>query len=323
MSSGKKRLSPRRISIFILKLALLAVVFWFVGRAMVEASTKVDFSDLRFQPLWLIGGAASVVAGIIVGGWVLCVMYGRLGTPLTLRQGFSLFSVPILGNYVPGRVASIAGHAAIAKSFGVPLSASGPGVFLMFGLGLSTATIIGLAMLIVQPAPGIDAVTFQLCFAAAIVVLAICMHPRLYFGIVNFILRLMKRPPLDVKLNVATMGLLAGGMCVHALLYAGGFVAMCLGVVDIPISVLPMMIGAICVANTAGLLAIFAPGGIGVREGVLMAVLLGALGEGTAVLVTVALRLLQVIADAALAGTGLLLMRRSVTRGEATPSGYP
>ena len=137
----------------------------------------------------------------------------------------------------------------------------------------------------------------------------IILHPRLYVGILNRCLRLLKRPTIEATLGRGVMAALLLGMCMFVLLYAAGSVGMVQGVVELPTATLPAVAGSICIANTIGFLAIFAPGGIGVREGVLLLTLQPMLGEGTAALVTVSLRLMQVVADVALSGAGLIVLR--------------
>ena len=80
---------------------------------------------------------------------------------------------------------------------------------------------------------------------------------------------------------------------------------------------IPLFVSSFALAGTLGFLALFAPAGLGVQEGILLVVLAPALtGEVVAVTV-VAMRLIQTIADAVLAGVGLGVWR-SLPGGEPT-----
>jgi uncharacterized membrane protein YbhN (UPF0104 family) len=67
--------------------------------------------------------------------------------------------------------------------------------------------------------------------------------------------------------------------------------------------------GAFAVAGVAGSLAVFAPSGIGVREGVLTLVLSGPLGPGVAAGAAILARLWMTLAEALVSGAALWVVR--------------
>jgi uncharacterized membrane protein YbhN (UPF0104 family) len=73
---------------------------------------------------------------------------------------------------------------------------------------------------------------------------------------------------------------------------------------------LPAAIGAFTLGYILGLLALFAPGGVGVRELVLIGLLAPFLGSGGAVAVSVASRLVLTVLEAAAALVTLPLRHR-------------
>jgi len=64
-------------------------------------------------------------------------------------------------------------------------------------------------------------------------------------------------------------------------------------------------------AGVAGLLAIFAPAGLGVREGVLMIILPGVIGTEAAIVVSLASRIWFTAAELICAGVGWVVLRRT------------
>lgn len=68
-----------------------------------------------------------------------------------------------------------------------------------------------------------------------------------------------------------------------------------------------LVVGALGLANAAGTVAVFAPGGVGVREAVLVALLAGSVGAPQAAAAAVAWRLLELVAEAALIAVTRLL----------------
>ena len=82
------------------------------------------------------------------------------------------------------------------------------------------------------------------------------------------------------------------------------------GLVTVPADDLALYMGAFTVAWLAGLLAIYAPGGLGVREAVLVALLHGRIGAADALVVAAAPRLVLVLADVLLAAVSTAALRR-------------
>lgn len=72
----------------------------------------------------------------------------------------------------------------------------------------------------------------------------------------------------------------------------------------------PQVVAALCMANIAGVLALFAPAGLGVREAVLAGSLAPQLPLAAAVAVAALLRVLSLLADLLLVSLGLLFGRR-------------
>ena len=68
--------------------------------------------------------------------------------------------------------------------------------------------------------------------------------------------------------------------------------------------------GTFAVAWLAGLLAIYAPGGLGVREAVLVALLPGRIGAADALVVAAASRLILILVDVLLAGAATAMRRK-------------
>jgi uncharacterized membrane protein YbhN (UPF0104 family) len=77
----------------------------------------------------------------------------------------------------------------------------------------------------------------------------------------------------------------------------------------IPAGDLPFYIGAFSIAWLTGLVAVFAPGGLGVREALLVALLRGRLGTADAVVLATASRAVLTIADLLGAFVGVLILR--------------
>jgi uncharacterized membrane protein YbhN (UPF0104 family) len=77
----------------------------------------------------------------------------------------------------------------------------------------------------------------------------------------------------------------------------------------VPSHDLPAYVGAFAIAWIVGFVAIYAPGGIGVREAVLVALLRGRLGSADALVLAVTSRLVLAVVDVVAAAAGAVILR--------------
>ena len=90
---------------------------------------------------------------------------------------------------------------------------------------------------------------------------------------------------------------IVGGSFILNSLYFLGLALIIFSIVELPASVLPILVGIFCLANVVGFLTLFAPAGIGVREGILLLVLGPLVGAGMASVIAILARLIQTVAD--------------------------
>ena len=305
MSTKSKKTLPRRVLLTVIGWVLFGAVLWFVGRALIEAIPEVDWSTVRPVPVWILGGVALYTGSLVVVDALVRNLYGLFGVSMARPRGFVLYMVPTLGRYLPGKVLSLAGHVVIARRYGVDLSLSVAAVALLTILGVTGATLTGLLFLIIQPPGVLEQGMVRWTIAAGLGLIVFALHPKVWFRLVDVGLRLFNREPLLMSPDYGSWLRLLLFMGVHVVLIVSGYAAITCGVIGSTLAQLPILIGAICIANTLGFLAVFAPGGIGVREGVLLLLLSPTLGAGPAALFTVTLRLVQVVIDTAAAAVGL------------------
>jgi glycosyltransferase 2 family protein len=89
------------------------------------------------------------------------------------------------------------------------------------------------------------------------------------------------------------------------------------GLAGAPSHDLAFYTGAFAMAWLAGLLAVYAPGGLGVREAVLVALLSSRIGAADALVVAAASRLILIGVDVVLAGLATMALRRGRARLDA------
>ena len=279
------------------RVALTAAVTWFildrVGLTVAElqgvgsALASPRPIPLAAATLLLLG--SFVLAGLI-WGWVVA---GLGGPGLSPRDAVSVFLLGNLGRYVPGKVWSIVGMAVLARGKGVPVAISTTAAVVVQGVGLVAAGLIGLGAFAGAPEPlprwGIAGT--GLTVALMLMVAAV---PGLFRRAVALWFRLARAEP---PRNLTVAAVLRWQLQVLVAWVAMG-ASFWLFAVSLGVELAPAFAGsAFAAAYVAGYLMLFAPAGVGVREGFLIVFLAPSLGVGPATVLAIAARLWMTAAE--------------------------
>jgi uncharacterized membrane protein YbhN (UPF0104 family) len=284
-------------------LVTLAVVA-FVGRAL--ARNWDQFRSLHVTltigPGWIAGSVLMVLLTYVMQVESWRRILAGWGQGLTFRAAARVWSLANLGRYVPGKVWSVAGLVVLARQAGVEAGPAAASAFVLQAISLGTGVAVVAAV-----APG-SAPPLRLAAAgvAAILTIAVLVWPRTARRLGRLVDATAPLEPLRpaAVLAGAALTVLSWGT------YGAAFWMLARGLVpDTPLP-LTAAIGAFTLGYILGLLALFAPGGVGVRELVLIGLLAPFLGSGGAVAVSVASRLVLTVLEAAAALVTLPLRHR-------------
>jgi hypothetical protein len=257
---------------------------------------------LRFRPAPVVGAAAVVLAtyAILIEAWrrVLAGWDASLPFPVAGR----IWVIANLGRYLPGKVWTIAGLAALAERAGVRpwAAAASAGVMQLLALGTGLAIVAATVPLDVPGLPSGVAMLTAAFLAAGTVGLLSAPRP------VEWLSR--RVPSWSIRPLAPGNVLLAAVITAVAwMAYGISFWLLARGLLpDAPLS-LRRAAGVFAAGYITGLLALFAPGGAGVREVVFLSLLTPTLGAGGALALSVASRLLLTVTEGLAAVVGLLL----------------
>jgi hypothetical protein len=266
--------------------------------------------QLAFRPGWVALSLAITwlaFAGLIEG-WRGVVQGWR--QPLGWVIAARIWVLASFGKYIPGKLWAIAGMVILSERAGVRAKVATGAAIVMQLLAIGTG--VGVASLAVGPAleverPGAGAlmtVLGLLAFGALVVVGSATALERLW--------RLTGRegpPPGPPRRRALIEGI--GFNLLAWLAYGTAFWALARGI--LPASELPWRLatGVFAASYLAGFLAPFAPGGIGVRETLIVALLQSSLGYGPALALAGASRLAFTVNEVG-AALPFLLTRGSV-----------
>lgn len=301
--SGKKgdKKTPewKRALRWVVQIAVIGAIGFFLVRTVVRNWQEVAAYDWRFNP-WLLAASLLLLGGtifymIVLWRWLLV----RLGARIKLGAAVRIFSISSLGRYLPGKVWQVVGMVYLGHREGVRAEAGVWAALLAQILAVLSGFLVAVGALFIEQErmlavllerAGLESISlwWMVIPVAGILVL---IHPRILERLTNWLLKLLKREP--IKFNLSYPGLLVFFLLyiISWLAYGTAFFLFLASVNPLPLTDWVVVTGGFTGAYIVGLLAIFVPGGLGVREGILAVFLTSIVGPGVAVALSFGQRL--------------------------------
>jgi hypothetical protein len=243
-----------------------------------------------------------------------------MGTSLPLRQAVGIWLTAQMARYIPGPAWDVAGRAALCARAGLDVTRVSVGLVMELATAVMAYAALVLAALPFWPLPPGGERLRLLPLLVPLGLLA--LYPPLLSRGANAVLRLLRRSPVHLA---GRYGDVLSLWCLEVLLRIGEGVAFALflrSLLSFPLSRVPMLVGAHSAAWLVGFFAIFAPSGLGVREGVLAYALTPLMPLSVAAAAAVGYRLCVSGRDLLAFGLARLLSRpQEPVRADPAPQG--
>jgi hypothetical protein len=258
----------------------------------------------QVEPIWVAASLGTATLGALLYILIQYVLYRRLGAQVSYRTTYRIISIAQLGKYLPGKVMFAGNYYLLSRDAGISNVLVGTSFVVSQALWMLTAGLCGLPVLAL-----LDPVLRYTVLAIPLV-LALLVSPRF----LGWLFRLSRRiaPRMHRESPTLPEGLGATTYLLVALLYLlnWGLAAMSAwfslrAFGPIGLDVFPLVLASIALGTVAGFVALFAPAGLGVREGLGVMILAPFTGTQEALLGLVLLRGIAVFVDLSLALIGV------------------
>jgi uncharacterized membrane protein YbhN (UPF0104 family) len=288
--TGAALATTRRVRVFTFAILIAGLVFLVVRLRSTWRHSGINPADVQWA--WLAGAIGLGVAAVIASSLIWLTVLQRLGSR-THWPWAGIYFQAQLGKYLPGSLWQYAGRGSLAKVHGVSVRT------------VAKSLPVELA-----------ATTFA---AAAFSLLALGWWGALGLGLALVITWLL--PILADSAGIATRATIEVVRLYGAVwvLIGVSFWMTCRAFVPVAVADGAFYTGSFALAWLVGLVAIYAPGGIGVREAVLVALLHSRIGTADALVIAAASRGVFTMADLIAAAISVPLLRRPSPRIEPAP----
>ncbi|UGQ09789.1 flippase-like domain-containing protein [Yinghuangia sp. ASG 101] len=264
-------------------------------------------ATLRELPWYAVAfSGVLIMVGMVAGTLAWQAVVDSMGKPIGLRKGAQIQLVSQLGKYVPGSVWSYVLQLELGRKARVSRARLFTASLLHVAVSVVVSLLLGILALPVLLSDAPNAAWLFVLLPVGFVML----HPRFLAGAGQFTLKLLKRPPVRLRLTWGTVGRTAGLAGLAYVLFGLHLWILARAVAPADAGTLLLCVGAISIGLTCGVFAFVLPSGAGVREIVIVASLASAMPRGQAVALALVSRLLFTVADLLCAAVAALLARR-------------
>jgi len=279
-----------------IKALLLCILLWFIGGEIVQQTSTIQWSNIHPSPVFLIFVLCFELLGRFFVGVLCSILLEYSGSPVPLSLAVSVVWISLLGKYIPGKVAVVGSAVYILKDYGVKVTDSTIALVIVNLLTIAAALILSLPLFFSSIANQM-AISSWLFFPFLIFMIVISFFPQVIIVPVNFIVKRMGHPALEISFSFRQILLFFVIVIIQCCCI--GISAWCTirAFIPIEISALPFVISVSSFAGVIGFLVLFSPAGLGVREGIYLLALSSLTGPEAAALAAVILRVMQTVAD--------------------------
>jgi hypothetical protein len=286
-----------------LRWALVAALFAFLGKMVWGNWSEVKDASFTFRSFPFILGTFVFILSYFIqlGAWYLIT--ARLGIALSFQDTLGSWFYSQLGKYLPGKVWLLVSRFYFYESKGKSKKTISVALYFETVTIIATAGLLSWVSLIVfQGVTSYDVGGYPGWLALLFIPVLVLLHPKVLQKLFNRVLRRLKKEPVVLSLSFGDV-LWILFVCLLSWGVGGiGFYLFIDSVYSVPAGSALYLTGALAFSSILGLIALFAPGGLGVREGALVYLLSFSMPGSVAVVLSVLTRLWMTLIEIGLIG---------------------
>jgi len=266
-------LSTKKFLFKLIQFFLIALIFYFLFKSLLANWSQIKDFNWQFNYYLLI---LSFVIQILALFWLVKIwqrMLRHTGSSVSYFKLFKVWFFTDLAKYIPGKVWQFLGMIYMLEKQGVPKM----NTFSTAVLAQSSSVISGLFISVIFLGADLYSRFFStnpgLIVAGTVLSLGVLVffcYPKVLERILNWGLGILKKEKISLDITVKDVIIYLLSYSLSWLLFGLAFLIFVKSMAQADFNMYPTLTGAFAFSLNIGFLAIFTPGGIGVREGVLV-----------------------------------------------------
>jgi len=308
---------------YTISLVLIALIFIYLSKNI--ASNWQEIHTIAWYKLWptflLSLSAYFIVQFLLVYAWHL-ILRKQQELDYNKKDLIHCYFLPAAGKYLPGKILFVIGRIELLKNLGISRTHASTLFFLETFLLLSTAAILSISSLLTSsisflslklPALNVNIFFISLCLFFIGLFIAKKQLKSSYQKLSKVLTQKFKEIHQHLKLPLSSYALILSNYLLLWIIYGSAGLITTSAFIDIAnldIHQIFLIGSSFIAAWLLGMLAVFTPSGLGVREGSLVILLSPILSTAEASAIAIIMRLFWTISEFSLVGAASLVPPR-------------
>ena len=282
---------------------IVAAIFFFLGKMVWTNWNQVRDASFTFEVFPFVLSTLIFAFSYFIQIWAWYLITLKLGIALSPSETLKSWFYSQLGKYLPGKIWLLLSRFYFYESKGKSKKNISVALYFEMVTIIAAAGVIFLCVLFLYKEIGPFHYWRQSYWLMLLFLLALLsLHPRFLQRILNWILGQFSKEPLSLSISYADI-LWILFICIVSWIAGGiGFYLFIDSVYPVASQYILFLTGALAASSTLGLIAIFAPSGLGVREGALVYLLSFVMAAPIAVVISVLTRIWMTLIEIGLIG---------------------
>ena len=288
-----KRINPKNAASFL----LVGLILFFLIRVLYRNWLQVKSFDFSFAWSSLVLSFLILLAYLFFRVYIWKVMLHKMKVSLGFRTCLKISFLSTMGKYLPGKVWLVLGKVYLAGKEGISKPIALASAVLEVVLELTAS--IAFFLVFMATRPGMKSLSGNLISIMGFAVAAglVMLHPKVFYAIINTALKWMKKETIQAAIGYSGMIQLFSYYLLLVLVQGIAFYFFINAICLLPLNTLFGLSASLAAAGALGTLSVFAPSGLGVREGVLALLLANYVVSPIAVLISLLARIWVILGE--------------------------
>lgn len=277
-----------RVLKIVLQAIVIGAIFFLMGKILYSNWHNISLNNIQINKLSLVISFFVLIIYFFLyaNGWLLILRYLKVDLEFNAALKIFFYSQP--GKYLPGKIWSFLGQAYFAEKYGV----SKIKIFYSNLLMTLLSMLAGLAIFIVA---SIFEKDFKIndyfyLLLPLVMTLLFFLHPKIFKYLITTVLKFFNKTTPNIDLTFQQMVSVFIYVMLMWFVIGVGFHFLVNSFTILSYTKMPILVGSLSIAGSIGIISFITPGGIGVREGILVLLLSNILTMPMAVLASLSCR---------------------------------
>lgn len=258
---------------FWVKALIIIAIFIFIFKSLFDNWGQLKAAKATFNYYYVISSVIVMQLAWLTTSWSWCKTLEIFGHKISFRNAFVIYFRSMVGKYLPGKFMQLMGMTYIASQKGVPEGLTVASVVIGQVYSLFSGVVIFAGALLAWEFKSSSGYLLGFRWSAIpilIVILGLSFRPGLMIPLINWFLRLMKRVEIKTTIGIRQALSIFILFLIPWFVFGLSFWLLARSLAPVPLSQYALLTSIVVGGTVIGFLAVFSPGGIGVREGAMV-----------------------------------------------------